>query len=418
VFLTLFWHRNDSPEESVSRPTTVESGDNGLLGAMSWLEGEGIRTLSLRERFGALAGHRELPSTGNLMILTLPASSSFGNPEVVALDNWIRRGNTLLVLAALQDRPRWASLPHLLDQDLQLLTGLDPVRQSEPKAASGSRDAAPSESPAMPGVTARLPDGPLQEPQRLSLVPNRSHSYFEQVKSAVAFSDYPAPTSTLAVPRDGFALALAHAGASGAPALWLRADGAGSIIVSGFSTLFTNRALATADNARLLANIVAATLGPRGVVVFDDQHQGLTAAYDPVKFYQDPRLYRTLGVLAVTWLIWVLGATRLQLSPALRQAPREADLVRTTGLFLARVLRPAAAARQMFENFFRQLRTAASAGRPDPARTWEWLESHPRLAHADVQQLQQWYAAAYADQRVPLVRLHNLIVSTERQIAA
>jgi hypothetical protein len=420
VFVTLFWRGNGGPEEQAARPTTVERGDNGLLGAMSWLRGEGIRTLSLRERFSALVGRRELPPTGSLMIVTLPASSSYSNPEVVALDNWIRSGNTLLVLAALQDRPSWAPLPHVMDRDLQLLTGLDSEPQSGRKAAPGAADAAqPNDQPAtIPGPGARLSYELLTEPQRLSLVPNRAHRYFEHVSSVLALSDYPAYANTLAVPRDGFALALAHAAASGAPAFWLRADGAGSIIVSGFSTLFTNRALGSADNAQLLANLVAATLGPQGVVVFDDRHQGLSSAYDPVKFYRDPRLYKTLGVLAATWLVWVLGATRLKMVPASRRAPREADLVRTTGLFLARVLRPAAAARQMFEQFFRQLRLGPQSGRADPGELWEWLGNHPRVARADLQQLQQWYAAAYADRRVPLVRLHNLILSTERQIAA
>ena len=75
VFVTLFWSGNSSSEERVSRPTTAERGDNGLLGAMSWLKAEGIRTLSLRERFSTLAKHRELPPTGNLVIVTLPAAS-------------------------------------------------------------------------------------------------------------------------------------------------------------------------------------------------------------------------------------------------------------------------------------------------------------------------------------------------------
>jgi hypothetical protein len=35
-----------------------------------------------------------------------------------------------------------------------------------------------------------------------------------------------------------------------------------------------------------------------------------------------------------------------------------------------------------------------------------------------VQQLKDWYAQAYSDRRVPLTRLHNLIVRTERQLAA
>jgi hypothetical protein len=409
--VTIFWQGNGESEEKISRPTTVERGDNGLLGAMTWLNGERVRTLSFRERFSALPAHRELPASGNLMILSLPAASGYSNAEVVALDNWIRNGNTLLVLAALQDRPRWAPVPFLMNQDLQLLTGLEAVRSEAPNASSTK-----AKEPSRP--YAAEADDPLQKPQRLHLLPNRAHRFFEHVTDASAFSDYKARTSTLAVPRDGFALALAHAAASGEPAFWLRTDGAGAIIVSGFASLFTNRALGTADNAQLLANIVATTLAAQGVVLFDDQHQGLTAAYDPVKFYRDRRLYQTVGVLAATWLVWVLGATRLKLVRQRPRAPREVELVQTTGLFLARVLRPAAAARQMFENFFRQLR-AGARGRPqDPGTLWEWLDNHPRVDRADVQQLRVWYAAAHADQRVPLLRLHNLILSTQRQIAA
>jgi hypothetical protein len=168
----------------------------------------------------------------------------------------------------------------------------------------------------------------------------------------------------------------------------------------------------------LLSNIVTATVRPKGAVLFDDEHQGLAAAYDPAKFYNDPRLYGTIGVLAAVWLIWVLGGTRLRL-PAMRMpAPREAELVRATGGFLARVLRPAAAARRLFEHFFGRLAARTHRGAQAEGLPWEWLEHHPRVRRADVQQLRQWYAQAYSDRRVPLTRLHNLIVRTERQLAA
>jgi hypothetical protein len=58
-------------------------------------------------------------------------------------------------------------------------------------------------------------------------------------------------------------------------------------------------------------------------------------------------------------------------------------------------------------------RRAGDGGPP-----WDWLENHPRLIAADVQQLRGWYTAAYSEQRVPLERLHNLIIRTERQLAA
>ena len=428
LFATLFWGGRGLGEQPVSLPTTVERGDNGLRGADRWLTGEGVRTLSLREPFGKLGAHHELSATGNLMIVTLPAASNFRNDEVVSLDRWIRAGNTLLVLAALKDRPRWAPLARVMDAELQLLTGLETVRDtdhaaipretaSEGHGTAGGEKTSPEKKN---GVVARLNrlTEELPEPQRRTLVPNAAQGYFVGVTKAVGFSDYTPRDTRIAVPRDGFALALARVGENREAAWWVRPDAAGTIIVSGFATLFTNRALGVADNARLLANLVAATLGPQGTVIFDDQHQGLTAAYDPAKFYRDARLYATLGVLAAVWLIWVLGGTQLKMPRARRAVPGEAELVRTTGLFLARVVQPAAAARRMFENFFQRLRVTTTHARPDPGRLWEWLENHPRIERRDLQQLQEWYAAAYADQRVPLGRLHNLLVVTERQIAA
>ena len=77
VFATLFVRGGDLERERVAPPTTLEHSDNGLLGAMSWLEGEGIRTVSLRERFDTLARRRDLPPTGNLLIVATPVVTAF-----------------------------------------------------------------------------------------------------------------------------------------------------------------------------------------------------------------------------------------------------------------------------------------------------------------------------------------------------
>ena len=77
---------------------------------------------------------------------------------------------------------------------------------------------------------------------------------------------------------------------------------------------------------------------------------------------------------------------------------------------------PAAAARRMFELFFARLSARLPhGGRAGPA--WQLLESSPRVRRAELQQLKDWYAAAYSDERVPLVRLHNLLIDTERRLA-
>ena len=414
VFVTLFVRGGPVEMPRSAPPTTGERGEHGLLAARNWLELEGIRTVSLRERFGALERRPTLARSGNLLIVTTPVVNAFKTAELRALDRWVRVGNTLLVLAALSDRPAW-SLAGALHNDLHALTGLEfvPARKH-----AGSGPALQGEARGS-GARHALEAGfaPLPEPLRSTLVANRPHPYLAGVDSALAFSDFPNESWEVAVPRAGFVLALAHQREFGEGVLWVRPAGSGTIIVSAFSSLFSNRALGLADNARLLANIVSASLGTNGSVLFDDAHQGLTAVYDPAKFYRDPRLYATLGVLLAVWLAWVLGGTRLRPSSVRAAAPREAELVRVTGRFLARVLRPAAAARRLFEHFFLRLQRLNGC-RLDDGPPWDWLENHPRLSRDEVRQLRTWYADAYSERRVPLQRLHNLIVRTERQLAA
>lgn len=424
LFGTLFWRGDAATTRRAALPTTLEQADDGFLGAASWLTGEGVRTVSLRERFGTLKRRHDLPPTGNLLIVALPAVSNFRNDEAVALDQWIRAGNTLLVLAALADRPTWAQYPGMMDADLQLLTGLEfshgertvEKKDAPDKVASEPEASAKRRDRAMARIS-RLTEE-LSEPKRTPLIPNGSHAYFEGVGRALAFSDYSPRPADLSLPREGFALSLAHDGDSGRGAFWVRPDGAGLIIVSAFATLFTNRALGAADNARLLANLVAATVTPQGGVIFDDDHQGLTVAYDPAKFFRDPRLYGTAAIVALVWLIWVLGGTRLRMAVVRSTAPREAEFVRTTGLFLARVVRPAAAAERMFELFFQRLSMAIDRAGAQEGRMWDWLENHPRLTRAEVAQLRQWHTEARAGRRVPLTRLHDLLLLTERRLGA
>jgi len=411
VFVTLFVHGPAAEAPRAAPPTTLERGGSGLFAAREWLQAEGIHTLSLRERLDKLAQRSDLAARGNLLIVLLPAVTAYKGSETRALDKWLRAGNTLLLLAALSDEPDWA---HAGDAraDVSLLTGLELVLAKKqpypdwPQAKSAQE-------------RARVGNAPLlrfAEPLRSTLIANRPHPFLSGVSSAVAFSDFMTSSWEVRLPRAGFVLALAHQRELGEDVLWLRPAGEGSIILSGLGSLFCNRLIGEADNARLLANIVAGTLGAGGAVLFDDAHQGLVDAYDPAKFYRDPRLYATLGVLLGGWFVWVLGGTRLRAPRSRTPAPREADLVRTTGVFLARVLRPAAAARRMFEHFFRRLQQRTHGAAADAC--WEWLESHPRLTASEVRQLRKWYADAYSERRVPLRRLHNLMVRTERQLTA
>jgi hypothetical protein len=96
------------PDADAARPTSAERRGNGYAALFEWLEKSGVQVRSWRERYTALAD-ADIPPRGNLLVLTLPGVELFRNDEFAALDRWVRRGNTLLINAALLDQPGWAA---------------------------------------------------------------------------------------------------------------------------------------------------------------------------------------------------------------------------------------------------------------------------------------------------------------------
>ena len=143
LFFTMFLHEDSGGFGGVEvpRPTTEERGANGYQAAMQWLDREHIRTISLRDRYDRLS-KKNLAATGNVLMVTLPATAVFKTEEFRPLDHWVRQGNTLVVLAALSDTPDWAfSLGGMTPGDLNLLTGLS---LSPPEAATSERKKRPT----------------------------------------------------------------------------------------------------------------------------------------------------------------------------------------------------------------------------------------------------------------------------------
>ena len=380
ISLTIFVRGENGIEinRADARPTTQERGPNGYFAALEWLGADRVPALSMREGYGELNARHDLARTGNLLIVTLPASNGFRQDEFPALNRWLRAGNTLLVGIA----PSSSSVSGpsgLAASDLLLLTGLS----------------------ANAGVVA-VPGG-----GGTNVIPNKPHAYFEGVGSLKARASHAARHWAMRIPADGFVLVLAH-DETGAGVLWTREVGNGRVLVS-TADLFSNAALGSGDNARLFANIVAANLGPGGSVLFDDLHQGLTAGYDPQEFYQDPRLYITIGILVGLWLLWVAGSVSLRPLDAPPPVPRETELVRATGGFFARVLHSSVGARRMFDLFFRRIGANASSPSDVSEPPWAAVEQHLKADPAALRQLKIWYADAQASRRVPMGRLHNLM---------
>src|SRR6185503_20791057 len=190
----------------------------------------------------------------------------------------------------------------------------------------------------------------FEVPEKIVLTATGPHVLLTGVKTLGLETDFESREWSLRMPYDNFVLTLAR-GANGEGALFEQRVGKGRILLSAGGTLFTNRALANDDNARLLANIVSVTVADGGAVLFDDLRQGLSASYDPQRFYSDPRLYKTVFVLLGLWLAWVLGGTRLRAPPIEEHDPSEAELVRSSGGLIARTVASWHTASAMFEHF-------------------------------------------------------------------
>jgi hypothetical protein len=92
-----------------------------------------------------------------------------------------------------------------------------------------------------------------------------------------------------------------------------------------------------------------------------------------------------------------------------------ASFVRATGGFLAQVLRPAAAAQQLFANFFNELRRRC--GLPtDGAPLWDWLSAQAAVSPDDLAQLRKLHARAVRGSRVDLQRLQTLLARTRANL--
>lgn len=423
-------------DEDVARPTTTERKGNGYAALTEWLEGSGVRVRSLRERYTSLKD-LDVSPRGNLLVLSLPAVDVFRHEEYGALDQWVRKGNTLLIMAALLDQPGWgARRASGAVAEIESLTGLEfetaasraqrlddrPLaeRVREADAREARQEAGEEALEADPADEVReIQDDALEVPESIALTSTGPHALLRDVKTLQLSTDYTGGDWSLRIPYDSFVLTLAR-DPRGEGALFEQRLGQGYILLSAGGSLFTNRALGDADNARLFANIVSARVAPDGVVMFDDLRQGLSASYNPARFYRDPRLYKTLFILGGLWLVWVVGSTRLRAPVFAEHDPSEADLVRHSGLLIARTVAPHYTARRLFDGFFsgvaRELRGTTGAVNPERGELWQWLESHAAVLPQELDQLKTWYADAHAERKVPLVRLQNLLDTLSQRL--
>lgn len=417
LFYALFFASHGPQTEPVSRPVSTEQGPNGYLVMQRWLASQHVPLQSFRLRYDKLPSGGQGAADGNLLITTVPHLLPVRSSEQMALRLWVERGNTLLILAGLADTPEWsmgegydpaalANLSAISGMDFVQVTGVEPPRDTKMADGPASEVAKGTEQVLGNG-------GRFATPVRHELIPNGTHPLLSGVRSVVALSEYPSEQFHAEADDVSVVLELARDKDADEPVMWLAQMGLGRVIVSGFGSVFTNKLLAQADNAQLLANIVATSLRG-GQVIIDDAHQGSVSFYDAQAFFSDPRLHRTLWWLVALWLVFILGPQRLRARPSSWQPVDITSFVRSTGGFLARVIRPSAAAQQLFEHFFRGLhgRDSLPGAEPD----WQWFEAHSTVTAADLRQLQDLHRRTLQGRRVDLPRLHNLLTRVRRAI--
>jgi hypothetical protein len=393
------------PENQVPpRPLSTDSGTAGYQGAWRWLKAVHIPVISLRDRYDHLLSNPAQRKTGNVLITTLPHKLPFRPEEATQLDDWIGRGNTIVLAAALDDRPSWSfGREGRLVKDIGRLAGMtldtNERKESRKKSASTSQ-------------TLKSAFEALSQSRSLAIEPRGAHPLMKGVDALRVTSDLPA-SRWFATPVDNSGvLQVAQAVQSGNAAIWIKRQGRGQVILLGVAGLFSNRDLGSADNAKLLANIVGWSLEPGGAVIFDDAHQGAVDYYDAEAFYKDPRLHRTLWWLVFLWFAFVLGMQRFRGHPAASQAADITALVGSSGDFLASSVTPPTAGARLLSNFFNSIHRRLGT-REDGSPVWDWLSSQATVTRDEIRELQELQTRIQSGRRFNLPRLQNLLTQLQ-----
>jgi hypothetical protein len=397
------------PPENLAptRPLSTDLGAAGYQAAWRWLKTVDIPAISLRNTFDHLSTDKAQRRTGNVLITTLPYKLPVRSEEASRLDEWIERGNTVVIAAALDDTPAWAlEGAERLVRDVGRLSRLK-FETAESKAAA-NKDLSTAEK-----LQSTLKT--LSEPRDVAIEPRGAHPLMKGVHALKLSSDLPA-SRWLATPMDSAGvLQVAQIADGGNAVIWIRRQGSGQVIVLGVAGLFSNRDLGSADNAKLLANVIGWSLEPGSAVIFDDAHQGAVDYYDAKAFYKDPRLHRTLWWLVLLWFVFVLGIQRFRGNLPGRQSADVTAFVGSTGDFFASALTPPTAGARLLANFFNSIHRRLGT-REDGSPVWDWLSSQAAVSRDAVRELQELQSRIQSGRRFDLPRLQNLLSQLQGKI--
>ena len=379
-------------EPPVTRPTSIAEGGNGYLGLSEWLQAAGVRVQSLRLRFDALLELDALSGSGHVLLTTPPYSKPARADELRALMAWVAAGNTLIIAAALDDTPEWS----VLADTSGFMLNLETLTGTRFEAALNTAGEAIAVGKTDSEVDVHFLGAAFSD-----------HPLAEGVIEAVAVTE---DVASIWVPADAApGVPFLQEASTGRAAGWTREEGRGHVITLAAGSLFANRAIGRDDNRRLLGNLIRWHLAPAGSFIFDDLHHGLSGVYDPEAFYSDSRLGFTLLFLLAFWFAYMTGTSnRILPVQKERDMPKQADLIRSMGGFLARKLPGNGAAELLFEHWFDAL--AERAGGRERAAVWAYLAASPLVSRAALGEVRRLHENLETGARVDVRRLHNLIM--------
>jgi hypothetical protein len=412
----------------VTLPLSTEPGRNGYLALADWLREHEVPVVSWRERLDGLLGDDgRLAPAGNILLTTMPPTNGLRDTEIQSLRAWLRRGNTLLVLAALNDSPEWLPLADTngLAADLTAMTGLSLRSVSsrfgrdeadEDESAADAETGADADTEAEADTDTIVASVAAEEFIALRPV---SHPLLDGVGSLVGLSDAESTRweafSRLSYNERPY-LRLAVDAASDTEAAWQIPLEQGQILLFASGSLFANHLISDSDSPRFVANLLDYHLGPGGAFIFDDMHHGLTVLYDPAAFYRDGRVYATIAFIVAAWFVYLLGSTN-RVAPIRpdRNAPKQAQLLAGVGGFMARRLDPRETGLMLFEDWFREIRRHRELD-DDVASIWRALAATPTLGTDTLSRLRDHHDRLRQGDAVNLVALHNLIRKARKAI--
>jgi hypothetical protein len=411
-----------SPQQEqrlVSWPTTEDEGKHGFKAVYRWLAENNVNTYSLRKPVTRI-DQEALPSSGNLMIISLPLDRKALDSEWLALNRWVSDGNAVLVLASMYHIPQWGE-GHEWARESEIIDVIEDMTAEE--FILQREDIEDSETEF--DLTDMREAIQTFKPSSYRLYPAIEHALFNEIAELESWhtpgvyqykdeiEDIQSAYWSIDSESSRLALRLMSGESTELTAMWLLPVGRGWIYLSAFPDLVSNSVLKQQHNARWFANLLAHTVAENGYVIFNDYHFGLSELYDPEAFFADKRLHNSLLFIGAFWLIYALGRSP-RLAPVKRRHRRPAttDFIEAMAGFFTRRIKPRAIAKKLAE---RLLEDISKQTQLEGESLWNWLDDHPEISERDLRRLQR--ANSNVSGKTKLIQLTRSIERIHRVLS-